>query len=83
MNDLTDELKISLDKLNDTEKELKAVNAAHAKLQAMPNPSPTCEPAGETMVLCCCCCCCRLLLACWCKAGDGERAYGSAGTTDT
>ncbi|CAM9730915.1 unnamed protein product [Ectocarpus sp. 8 AP-2014] len=41
VNDLTDELKISLDKLNDTEKELKAVNAAHAKLQAMPNPSPT------------------------------------------
>ncbi|CAB1117736.1 unnamed protein product [Ectocarpus sp. CCAP 1310/34] len=41
VNDLTDELKISLDKLNDTEKELKAVNAAHAKLQAMRNPSPT------------------------------------------
>ncbi|CAN0280211.1 unnamed protein product [Ectocarpus sp. 12 AP-2014] len=63
VNDLTDELKISLDKLNDTEKELKAVNAAHAKLQATPNPSPTCEPAGETIVSCACCCCCRLLLS--------------------
>ncbi|CAM9619974.1 unnamed protein product [Scytosiphon promiscuus] len=40
VNDLTDELKMSLDKLNDTEKELKAVTERERQQRLMPKPSP-------------------------------------------
>lgn len=42
VNDLTDELKISLDKLNDTEKELKALAKREREQQLLPKPSPKC-----------------------------------------
>lgn len=51
VNDLTDELKMSLDKLSDTEKELKALARSQSNPQLLPKPSPACEKAAQIEIV--------------------------------